>query len=90
LHGIFPEHNRVILTVMRQARTRPKLIYAHLRTGLIVIEDNLTLLSDEDRDAWNGAIAEYKTPCRRNDRKAAHTQPNEETHKSIRSSNRWR
>jgi hypothetical protein len=36
-----------------------ELIYAYLRTGLIVTEDNQRYLTADDRDAWNRALAEY-------------------------------
>jgi len=44
---------------MRKARIPAELIYAYLRTGLIVTEERYEHLSPEDRYAWDRAIAEY-------------------------------
>jgi hypothetical protein len=50
---------REIVAAMHRARISPDLIYAYIRTGLIVTEDNQRYISTEDLDAWNDAIAEY-------------------------------
>ena len=50
---------REIVTLMRRARIPPELIYAYLRTGLIVAEENYEHLSSEDRHDWDRAIMEY-------------------------------
>jgi hypothetical protein len=53
------ELQRDILSIMHAARIPPDLIYAYLRTGLMVTEDNQRYLSAEDREIWNRALAEY-------------------------------
>jgi len=53
------ELQRDILRVMHMARIAPELIYAYLRTGLIVTQDNQQYISAKDRAAWNRAVAEY-------------------------------
>jgi hypothetical protein len=53
------ELQRDILILMHRARIPPDLIYAYLRTGLIVTQDNQEYISAGDRDAWNRAIAEF-------------------------------
>jgi hypothetical protein len=44
---------------MNKARISPELIYAYCSTGVIATDQNYGLLSPEDRDAWERAIAEY-------------------------------
>lgn len=53
------EMQREILSVMRKARIGPELIYAYLRTWLMVTKDNLKFLSAADRNDWDCAIAQY-------------------------------
>ncbi len=48
-----------ILEVMYQARIPEELVYAYLRTGLLVTEENYDHIAPEDRRAWQGAINEY-------------------------------
>jgi hypothetical protein len=50
---------REVVAIMRKARISPELIYAYSRTGLIVTDENYSLISPEDRDAWKRAIVEY-------------------------------
>jgi hypothetical protein len=50
---------RQIVALMSKARVSPELIYAYCRTGVIATDENYRLLSPEDRDAWERAIAEY-------------------------------
>jgi hypothetical protein len=50
---------RQTVAVMNKARISPELIYAYCRTGVIATDQNYGLLSPEDRDAWERAIAEY-------------------------------
>jgi hypothetical protein len=44
---------------VKLSRISPELIYAYCRTGVIATDQNYGLLSPEDRDAWERAIAEY-------------------------------
>ena len=46
-------------TLMRKAHIPGELIYAYLRTGLLVTEENYEYLAPEDRLAWDGAINEF-------------------------------
>jgi hypothetical protein len=46
-------------TQMRKAYIRDELIYAYLRTGVIVTEENYDYLTPEDRRAWDRAFEEY-------------------------------
>ncbi|HTS60974.1 MAG TPA: hypothetical protein VMH28_03060 [Candidatus Acidoferrales bacterium] len=48
-----------ILEVMYQARIPEELVYAYLRTGLMVTEENYNYIAPEDRHAWQRAISEY-------------------------------
>src|SRR5258708_27243575 len=48
-----------ILEVMYQARIPEELVYAYLRTGLLVTEENYYYIAPEDRRAWQRAINEY-------------------------------
>ena len=52
--------NAQLTQAMASAGLDPCLIYAFRRTGLIVTEDNLGLLSQEDLAEWNAAIEEYE------------------------------
>ena len=51
-------------TAMTEAMTKagldPAFIYAYRRTGLIVTEQNECLLTEDDRQAWRNAVAEYE------------------------------
>ena len=49
-----------ILEVMYQARIPEKLVYAYLRTGLLVTEENYDYIAPEERRAWQRAINEYE------------------------------
>lgn len=84
------EMQHEILAVMRQARIRPELLHAYLRTGLMMTEENLKLLSEKDLEAWNAAITECSINCPNADRKAARIWPKEKTHKPTRRTDRWR
>jgi hypothetical protein len=53
------EFQRDVISAMHRARVSPELIYAYLRTGLIVTRENQRYLSAKDRDDWNRAIVEY-------------------------------
>ena len=53
------ELQRDVISAMHRARISPELIYAYLRTGLIVTQENQRYLSAKDRDDWNRAIVEY-------------------------------
>ena len=48
-----------IVTLMWQTQIPPELIYAYMRTGLVVTDENYESLSPADKRAWDGAIAEY-------------------------------
>lgn len=54
-----------IVALMRKAHIRDELIYAYLRTGLIVTDENYDLLTREDQRAWDRAIEEYPGARRR-------------------------
>jgi hypothetical protein len=56
-----------ILALMRKAKIRAELIYAYLRTGLLVTEENYEHLPPKDRRDWDRAIVEYR---RRNNRRS--------------------
>jgi hypothetical protein len=45
--------------IMQRAGIDPALIYAYRKTGLMVTEDNKSLLSERDLAEWNAAIDEY-------------------------------
>jgi len=52
------EHEMV--QAMKQAGIDPAKIYAFEKTGRLVTEDNLHLLSDADLAEWQAAIEEYE------------------------------
>ena len=62
------ELQRDIVAAMYRARIAHELIYAYLRTGVIVTEDNQKYLSAEDLDAWNRALFEYSRQLRNDPR----------------------
>ncbi len=45
---------------MVEAGIEPEKIYAYRKTGLIVTEENWGLLSKEQQQEWEAAIAEYE------------------------------
>jgi len=45
--------------LMRKANIRDELVYAYLRTGLMVTGENYDYLTPEDRRAWDRALEEY-------------------------------
>jgi hypothetical protein len=55
-----------ILELMYQARIPEELVYAYLRTGLLVTEENYDYVAPEDRHAWLRAINEYDRLHKRN------------------------
>ena len=44
---------------MVKAGIEPEKIYAYRKTGFIVTEENWGLLSEEQQQEWEAAIAEY-------------------------------
>jgi len=48
-----------MVALMRKARIRGELIYAYLRTGLMVTEENHQHLSPKDLRSWEQALSEY-------------------------------
>ncbi len=48
-----------IVGAMVKAGIEPEKIYAYRKTGLIVTEENWGLLSEEQQQEWEAAIAEY-------------------------------
>ncbi len=48
-----------IAALMRQVRIPEVLIFAYLRTGLLVTDDNWANLGPDDQGAWKRAIDEY-------------------------------
>ena len=55
-----------ILEVMYRARIPEELVYAYLRTGLLVTEENYDYIAPEGRRAWQCAINEYDRLHKRN------------------------
>jgi len=47
------------IAAMAQAGIDPQKIYAYRKTGLIATEENWRLITEEDRTAWEEAVAEY-------------------------------
>ena len=56
---------RESIMAMVKAGIDPAFIYASRKTGLIVTEENQHLLTEEDRQAWMDALAEYDEMVRR-------------------------
>jgi SEC-C motif-containing protein len=57
------EHEMV--ETMRKAGIDPAIIYAYEKTGRLVTEDNLHLLSEAELTEWDAAIEEYETKHRK-------------------------
>lgn len=49
----------VILNALLQANSRPAIVYAFKKTGLLVTQTNRHLLSRADWKAWKDAVEEY-------------------------------
>ena len=49
-----------IVGAMVKAGIEPEKVYAYRKTGLIVTEQNWDLLSEEQQQEWEAAIAEYE------------------------------
>jgi hypothetical protein len=49
---------RELLELMQKARTPPEIIYAHKKTDLLLMDDDVEVPADR-RKEWNDAIAEY-------------------------------
>ena len=47
------------IAAMAQVGIDPRKIYAYRKTGLIATEENWRLITEEDRRAWEEAVAEY-------------------------------
>jgi choline dehydrogenase-like flavoprotein len=52
-------HIRILVEACEAAGIPPRLIYAVKKTGLIMGEGNQHLFSEEQRRAWDAAVAEY-------------------------------
>lgn len=50
-----------LLTLAREADVTPALIYAIQKTGRIITQENMHLLSEEELEEWNAAIEEYRS-----------------------------
>ena len=53
-----------IVQAMVSAGVDPSIIFAFHRTGLLVSEDNVNLLSPEELEEWQAAIDEYNEKVR--------------------------
>lgn len=51
-----------VVDAMQRAGLPPAFIYAYQQTGLIVTEENVSLLDDADLAEWNEAIERYEVP----------------------------
>jgi hypothetical protein len=49
-----------VVAVMQQVGIPAAQVYAYQQTGLLVTEENWSLLSDEDMEEWNDAVARYE------------------------------
>lgn len=56
----FDPTDTAIVKAMEAAGIDPALIYAYRRTGLLVSQGNLHLLSDKDLAEWQAALEEYE------------------------------
>ncbi len=54
------ELTALMVEAMAKAGVHPARIYAYRKTGLIVTEENLHLLSEQDLAEWEAAIQEYE------------------------------
>lgn len=54
------ELTEATIKAMREAGIDPAMIYAYMKTGLIVTEYNQKILSARDLAEWDNAIAEYR------------------------------
>ncbi len=54
------EMTALVVEAMAKAGVEPTRIYAYRKTGLIVTEENLHLLSEQDLAEWEAAIQEYE------------------------------
>jgi hypothetical protein len=54
------EVNEAIVKALTAAGIDPSIIYAYHKTGFLVSEENLHLLSPEETEEWRGAIEEYE------------------------------
>ena len=58
LHGEILEH--LMVEGMRKAGIDPSLIYAFEKTGMLITDDNILLVTDDDLDGWQAALKEYE------------------------------
>lgn len=54
------EIHAMLRAAFEQAGVRPELIYAFDKTGRMVTEDNIDLLTPEELAEWNAAVHEYR------------------------------
>ena len=54
------EVNTAIVKALTSAGVHPSIIHAYHRTGFLVSEENLHLLSPDEIEEWKAAIEEYK------------------------------
>ncbi len=49
-----------MLDAMERANVPPALIYAHLKTGLLISAANLHLFTPQELEAWNTAVNDFE------------------------------
>ena len=52
--------NELMLNALRQANSRPELVYAFEKTGRLVTESNQHLLTKAELKKWKDAVNEYR------------------------------
>lgn len=55
----FEHVEHAMVEAMKQAGIDPAIVYAFEQTGLLVTEDNQSLISDAEMAEWRAAIEEY-------------------------------
>jgi len=54
------EIEREVVDLLRQAGVNPMFVYAFQKTGMLLSEDNIDIVSADAINQWNAAIAEYQ------------------------------
>jgi DNA-binding transcriptional regulator YhcF (GntR family) len=51
-----------VYNFLKSTKADPEIVYAFQKTGILVTEKNMNLLSEEKIKEWNDAIAEFINP----------------------------
>lgn len=58
----FDESKEAVLSFLNSVNAEPEIVYAFEKTGIVVTKTNKDILSEQELQDWNNAIAEFYNP----------------------------